>query len=302
MATDRGDGRLLMTEMADSLQVECSLTTVSPHRAHTLTARKFQQFNVDFWPTGITCTPSGNVITCGFNTVRVYTKTGNKLMDLQTPFDSIAFDVDSTGTNIYVTDRKTESVLVFDHQGRLVSTNKINNVSRISGIAVSNQKVYISAADRNKVLEMDLCGAANRLSTHRQFAAEVLLNHPLFVCARGDVVAISSTDDHCVYCVDSRGRIRYTHGQPGQAGSSPNQLNCPWSVVYDRLHRLLIADFNNDRVCVVSDEGRLLGHIDLTEHELKRPRGITIDTEGHLLVACQTADHSRYCLVQFGYF
>eukprot|EP00919_Chromeraceae_sp_WS-2016_P027552 GHVR01065392.1.p1 GENE.GHVR01065392.1~~GHVR01065392.1.p1 ORF type:complete len:485 (+),score=62.80 GHVR01065392.1:118-1455(+) len=190
---------------------------------HTVTARKLHQFDVDFNPRGITCTPAGNVLVCKSNTARMYTPEGNIVMDLQTPPRTRAWDVDSTDTNIYVTNSNTESVLVFDHQGRLVTTNKINNVRGISGISVSNRRVYISGRGSNNVLEMDLSDS-NKLSTQRQFAAGVQLNFPLFVCARGDVVAISSNDDHCVHCVDSMGRIKYTHGTPGQEGSSHNQL------------------------------------------------------------------------------
>eukprot|EP00920_Eleutheroschizon_duboscqi_P033739 GHVT01081063.1.p1 GENE.GHVT01081063.1~~GHVT01081063.1.p1 ORF type:complete len:317 (+),score=-12.59 GHVT01081063.1:343-1293(+) len=184
--------------------------TPTPYK---VTATKLHQFDVDFDPSGITCTPADNVLVCGCinNTVRMYTLEGDKLMDLQTPPGTQAWDVDSTDTNIYVTDRNTESVLVFDHQGRLVTTNKINNVRGISGISVSNRRVYITGADSNNVLEMDL-SHPNKLSKQRQFAAGTKLNIPWFVCARGDDVAISCHHDHCVYCVDLWGTIKYTHG------------------------------------------------------------------------------------------
>ena len=65
------------------------------------------------------------------------------------------------------------------------------------------------------------------------------------------------------------------------------QLGHSWGLVSDMQKHLFISDFDNNRLCVLSDEGHLLGHIDLTEYQLEQPRGITIDTEGNLLVGCR---------------
>jgi ribosomal protein S27E len=269
---------------------------------HTLTARKLHQFDVDFKVSGITCLPTGNVVVCEYNsnTVMMLTETGQQVMDLQTPPETAALDVDSTIDNIFVTDRKTESVLVFDYQGCLVSYHIIYGLRDISGISISNSKMYISGEGRrNNMFEMDLSDTSE-LSNQRQFAAGVQLNSPSFVSARDDVVAISCFKDHCVHCLDSGGKLKYTHGEPGQEGSAPYQLGYPHGVVVDRHNRLFISDWNNDRVCVVSDEGRLLGYIDLSEHAVMYPYCLTIDTAGNLLVACEKADYSQ-CIVKFEY-
>jgi sugar lactone lactonase YvrE len=268
--------------------------------SNKLKVRKFHKFDIYFIPSGITCTPAGNVVVCEWNRqrVRMYTQAGKQVMDLQTPVNTRAWDLDCNDANIFVTDRETESVLVFDHEGCLVSTEKIHNVKDISGISVSNGTVYISEANSNNVIEMDL-SEDNKLSNQRQFAAGLQLNRPLYVSARGDVVAISSWGNHRVYCLDSRGGKKYTYREPGRSRRFHSKLQNPRGVVLDRNNTLFIADSDNHRVLVVSDEGRLTGHLDLTQHELLYPYCLTLDTKGKLLVACMKDDASGYCIAKF---
>lgn len=270
---------------------------------NTLYVRKIGHFDIKGICAGMTYTPEGSLVLCESrgSPVKMYTPKGHKVLDLQTPPGTKACNVDSTDTHIYVTDRKTESVLVFDHQGRLVNTNNISDVWYISGISISNNKVYITELGKSNVFEMDLSDRTT-VSTQRMFATGVQLYCPLFVCASGDDIAISSIDNHCVHCMDSTGKIKYTFGTPFQAGNSPTQLDRPFGVRFDPRGRLFIADQLNHRVCVVYEDGQLIGHIDLLrDHKLKFPYTLTFDKDGNLLVACEKACRSNGRITKFEY-
>ena len=61
---------------------------------------------------------------------------------------------------------------------------------------------------------------------------------------------------------------------------------------------LFVADCWNDRVCVLTQQGDYLGQIDLGEvNKLGSPRGLTLNSQGHLLVACWDPN----CVVTYEY-
>jgi outer membrane protein assembly factor BamB len=217
-------------------------------------SRKLGQFEVGFMPAGITCIQYGKIAVCkwGGDIVRLFTQTGQKVTDLHGPLGTHAFDIDSNDTHIFVTDRQTNSVLVFD-QEQLVNTNDINSIRMISGISISNNTMYVTGGESNNVYMFDIVDGTT-LSRQRQFSAGIQLKTPAFVCVQGDM-AISCHTDHCVNCLDSNGKTKFTFGKAGRLGSSPNQLYYPWGVTMDHNNILLISDNGNHRVSMVSDEG-----------------------------------------------
>lgn len=276
-------------------------------------AWKINQFAVDCRSTGITCTPDGNIVVCGpgSGTVTMYTQEGHKLMDLEIPEKAIPWDVECTSTHIYLTDRQANLVLVYDVQGRLVSTNKLVDKNRLlGGVSISAGQTFITRTSGetpgetsdNIILQIDLCDH-HLLPNQIQFAPGLKLNNPLAICAQADEVAVVSTCDQCVHVMTTSGELKYTYGTPGKWGWSYNQLDYPTGVVFDKQHNLLIVDFNNSRVCVVSDSGRLLGHIDLKKHDVCDCWAITIDNEGNLLVTCKEFKQTilQYFVVKLGY-
>lgn len=272
------------------------LAGILPITATTLKSTKLGQFAVGFKPGGITSTPSGNIVVCGHcsREVTIFTKDGEKVLDLDVPSETLAWDVDSTNSNVFITDRATETILVFDHQGNLVSTDDINDLKGISGISISNGKVYISGEESNNIQERDL-STANKISKQKQFSTEIQLDGPRCISANGGFIAISCSKSNSVHCVDSKGRVKYTYGSPGQ-------LIFPWGVTFDAQQNLFIADKLSMSVCVFSNEGHLQGQVDLAQHQLVDPHGIAIDNDGNLLVSCRdTNDMDKFYIVKFGY-
>ena len=124
-------------------------------------------------------------------------------------------------------------------------------------------------------------------SVPKPFAPAVVFLRPLYVCARNNMVAVSNDGNNTVYVLDCHGNLQYTHGTPGKSGCGEDTLHAPWGVALDASDNLYIADKYNHRVCILSNKGNYLGVVDLKKDQLSCPQAVTLDFEGHLLIACE---------------
>lgn len=262
---------------------------IDSSRPLVLMATKLRQVKLEFNPSGVDYTPAGNIALCmeAGPDVRVISPYGRLVSSMKVPANTKAWDVACTKKHIFVTNSSgtTESFQVYNAQGAFLTSQKFSKLKKMIGVSVQGSKMYIVAAGSNQVLEIKLSEAGKCMNS-KQFAEDIKLNNPSFVCAHKDSVAISSTNDHCVYVTSLSGELRFTHGTPGQEGKTNNRLHFPRGVAFDSESRLFIADAVNSRICVVSDNGTFLGQIDMKKDQLKQPRGLAFDQDGNLLVAC----------------
>lgn len=259
------------------------------YKPQTLVASKTKEFQLGYHPTGVCFTPDGNIIVCEYSEgkVSIYNHEGHKVVDLQTPHGARPWDAECTLNHIYVTDRSTESVMVFTLDGAFVTSFKVDNVSGIAGISkLSNYTVpmYIVGTGSHTVHEIQ----RSQARTQNKFATGLQLNTPYFVCARGRSLAISSYVDHCVYVTDLTGNLKYRYGTPGQVGVQKNLLLAPLGVAFDSANRLFIANGNGAAISVLSDQGEYIGSIDLKLDNVAGPHGIAISDQDELVVASHT--------------
>ena len=66
--------------------------------------------------------------------------------------------------------------------------------------------------------------------------------------------------------------------------SDPNSLRCPSAVCCDSFDNILIADFMNDKIHLVSPGGQFLGFLLLREDGVSCPNFLTLDSDGQLIV------------------
>ena len=120
----------------------------------------------------------------------------------------------------------------------------------------------------------------------------------------GCAVAISSNMHQSVHCVDTRGRLKHTYRAAGVMQASDDPMHRLWGFAFDTRGSLLISDHVSNKIVVLSNTGNVLGHIDLTEHQLRCPRGVAMENDGTLLVLCQPlGGDCRFmnCVVRFHY-
>jgi len=94
----------------------------------------------------------------------------------------------------------------------------------------------------------------------------------------GDRFVVSHTTSslqHRVCIVDSSGRIVQCYG--GFAGSGVGQLNMPRNLAVDGHGNVLVADYGNNRVVLLSPSLTFLGYIPTPGYQLNRPSALLLD-------------------------
>ncbi|MDA0263075.1 MAG: NHL repeat-containing protein [Chloroflexi bacterium] len=194
----------------------------------------------------------------------------------------IALDQD---TNVYVTDEWLNRVTKYDQDGEYISHWGVEGsgdgeLNRPSGIAISqDQTMYIVDSRNNRVQKFDLDG--NYLGQFGSAGSEKgQLNLPWGICLDKDGnVFVADWRNDRVQSFTPDGKWLATFGQPGAAGqpgtggdctnarvkggithtdAPVGQFNRPTGVCVDQDGDIYIADWLNNRVQVLTPEGRFI--------------------------------------------
>ncbi|CAH1781276.1 unnamed protein product [Owenia fusiformis] len=103
--------------------------------------------------------------------------------------------------------------------------------------------------------------------------------YPFIAVTKQDHITISNRDTNIIRCVDSHGEEVFTY-----SGEGKNALNRPRGVCVDTLGNILVADFGNNRVQLLSPDGTFIRHVLSESDGLKWPWSLAMDTEDNLLI------------------
>jgi len=161
----------------------------------------------------------------------------------------------------------------------LRSNNVLNNWSvggRCSGLSVTRSySVLVTLIDCNHINEYKPRG-----SFIREIKRDAGINHPRniiqlsndqFVVSHGP----SGMKQSRVCVIDTRGHIIYSYGGP--QGSGVGDINVPGELIIDKQCNVIIADWANNRVVLLSPTLSHLGYIQIPGHQLCNPRFIHLD-------------------------
>ena len=95
------------------------------------------------------------------------------------------------------------------------------------------------------------------------------------------VVCHQGFTQHRVLIVDNEGHIIKSYGGP--AGSSTGQLNGPCCLTVDRYDNVYVADYNNNKVQLLSPTMTHLCDVTLSKHQLRQPYRIHLDEMNGLM-------------------
>ena len=107
---------------------------------------------------------------------------------------------------------------------------------------------------------------------------------PVSVACNQDhsVIAVCERSGHCV-SLYNRSYIKLT--TIGSYGEADGCLNDPYCVIFTPSGSLLVADYNNHRVCEFSQQGAFIRHVITSDHGIQCPVSLSY-SHPHLWVAC----------------
>ena len=182
--------------------------------------------------------------------------------------------------NIAVTDRSTRDVKIFTYEGEFVSSFG-KHLRSPWGIAVnSNGDIIVTDTGAKNVFVHDLEGKL-------LYSLDNDPENPMFLCPeyvtvnQNDDIIVSDFEKHCIKVFDSQGRLLYDYGTRGKVNGS---FDVPCGVCTDTQENILIADYQNQRIHLLSPEGQFKCFPVTSENGIKWPQAIAVDSHANLIV------------------
>ena len=187
---------------------------------------------------------------------------------------------------VYVFQRRGPAVLVFDREGHF-----LNPWLRREGVPAEahhihvgpDDSVYLADRDAHQVLKYTTDGEmVMSLGNRDRPALQAPFNHPADMCVApsGELYVADGYGNSSVHRFSASGNYITSFGSPGR---DPGQFMAPHSVAVSNDGRVYVADRENDRVQVFSEDGEFLQQWT----DFKSPMGVHIDASQTVYVTDQ---------------
>ncbi|CAH1796607.1 unnamed protein product [Owenia fusiformis] len=231
--------------------------------------RKVRQ-NAQIWDIAVT-SKNEAISTCSGGLAKVY----NKDLTLKGTFGVGFYNVTTKGNEIYLTSG-TDTVSIYNQECMHSRKIKTPTLKSYTEIAV-NSRGELVTYDRSTKAVCHVESATGRILTKSQSFSE-----PVYLAVNShDVVIVSYMLENCVVGLTRDGKELFRYG-PCENGQ--NQLNCPKGLCTDTANNIIVADFFNNRVHLLSPDGKFIRFLLTGSDGLYLPTCLVTDNDGHLLV------------------
>ena len=192
---------------------------------------------------------------------------------------------------IFVGDRKSKSVRVFDKFGTDIEQLEKMNVEWLSGIAVlSTSRICVLDRSRCKVVIAGPDGETeNEFGSYGNSKQQLCMANFLAVDSK-DRILVADSGNHCVKIFDSKGKFL---SKFAEKGSEDGQLSWPKGITLDSDDNIIIADTNNNRISYFSPDGVFIRHLIC---DISFPFNLDY-LQNHLAISGYSLDGTSYCSV-----
>ena len=161
--------------------------------------------------------------------------------------------------NVYAFQRKDPPVVVFDRDGKYLSSWGSGMFVDAHGMYISaDDHIYLGNRDAHQVLKCTLDGQViMTLGTAEVPSFQGPFNHPAGVAVgpNGDIYVADGYGNSRVHRFSATGQLILSWGSPGKG---PGELSVPHGVWVDRNDRVYVADRENGRVQLFTPEGEFI--------------------------------------------
>jgi len=269
---------------------------------------KLQNFNIDLnWPTGLAVTKDNEFVITGktgafdkIGKVLFYNHVGQLMHSYQFPEGQIPYDTTVSPDGEILVTNNAGQIIKFTKSGTVCGT--FDNMFKGTGRLTTNScgHILVCSSDEHCVHVYDKSGkwinSIPEISTNIDDSScgekHGTLSNPHYITTNHvDAVIVSSFSDNCIVVFDASGNHLFTYSGAGVIGGG---LKCPSAVCCDPFDNILIADFTNDHIHLVSSSGTFLGYLLGKEQGLACPNCLTMDSEGRLLIGQYGGDVTAF--------
>lgn len=191
---------------------------------------------------------------------------------------------------MYVTDTGYDVVWVFDEEGKKVSFLGRGRLLTPTGIAIGKDgRVFVADSKAQKVFVFDKDD--QMVMALGQKPGELVNPSGLAIDPDTDRIYVANTRLHNIKVYDaSNGKFLFDIGERGE---KQGQLNFPTNI-FIRHRKLYVSDTGNFRVQIFDLDGKFLstfGKIGDGLGQFARPKGIGVDSEGHIYAVDSAFDN-----------
>ena len=181
----------------------------------------------------------------------------------------------------------TDTILVFDLEGKLQHSYTLSDGRRAFSIALDGQgNIMLSSLQKECLLKVDK--QCNYISSLGQLSSP----GDIAVDYNGIIIVPDEAND-CVYIFNPDGSERLKFGA---SGTEKGHMKEPRGVATDGEY-ILVCEFENNRVQVFKYDGTFVSMIESIEDPLKGPCGLALTSDGYVYVA----DTGHHCVKKFKY-
>lgn len=234
----------------------------------------------------VACLGDDNIWTSGDdNIMNLFNIQGELQKSIKNNSNNRPFDIALT---------KSEDLVYTDYTGRLVNKVKNTQIEKLMRLPGRRPRgLCVTSADDLLVVVVSDNGEATKVvrysgSTEQQIIQFNDKGDPLYsydnskyvIENRNLDICVADFDAGAVVVVNHAGKFRFSYTGPSD---STKDIFKPRGITTDSQGRILAADYNNDRIHILDQDGVFLRFIE--SNSLHTPWGLCVDTKDNLFVA-----------------
>ena len=246
-------------------------------------------FNIDLtWPVSLAITKSQDFVVVGKmgafeanGQIMFYNRQG-RLLHHKELCNRLPYDVVCLQDGTIMMSDTWGQLSTYTADGTVVST--MRDMFKGTGrLAVTNDnEILVTSSEQHCVLKYTKDGELLTSLPNEESSGDMVLQEPHYVAtnSNGNVI-VSDFKQNCIFIFDSAGTLLL---RCSEENSTQTQLKSLFALCCDPFNNMLVADFPNDQVYLVSPFGQFLGCLLTKKNGISCPNFVTLDHAGHLFV------------------